>query len=637
MRILYIVQQFGGPSGNWGSRPFEQSTRLAQKYGHQVTVLCGRFDRASDADVEAARATGVEVIQAPILLAQRQSYPRRIWTYARFMRWAQSTAKHLPRPDVILASSPPLTVGNMAAKVARYHQIPFVFEVRDLWPELPEAVGALNHPILKLAARRMAHRVYEAADHVVALSDGMKERIPLWGVDPRRITVVSNASDNGLFGGREQRDAIRTRMGWDKQFVCLYPGSMGFMNGLDYCLDCAKILDARGITDIHLALMGDGARREHLAARIRDEGIRSAALYDAVTKRDMPGYLSAADIGISCFLPIPPMEANSANKYFDFLSAGLPVVINYGGWQATALRETGAGVSVDGHRPEAMADAIVRLQNDPEARAEMGRRARRLAQERYDRDLLVDRLEHVLRTTSRHQEDDRFLHESLEWRPMVWAPAARAAFTMGASWLVPGARVLEIGYGSGRMAAYLAATFGVHVTGYDVHPDNALRATANAARLGMTDRTTFRTCRPDETTSIQGPYDAVFVKSVLYHIANPAQYREWLAWIHRVLRPGGALIALENGRGNGLTRFYRRRVSPRNYHDYCLIDAARLDDFRAVFATVEARHFGRYSQFFTGWVPAFRLITRLETALCPPDADGHFVSAILATRAPEDR
>ena len=206
---------------------------------------------------------------------------------------------------------------------------------------------------------------------------------------------------------------------------------------------------------------------------------------------------------------------------------------------------------------------------------------------------------------------------------------------MAAPVLVPDAHVLEVGYWSGLMSCYLASTFGVRVTGYDIDPTVAERARANAMRLDVTDRTDFRVCRPDETTSLRGTYDAVFLKSVLYHIERPEEYRAWLAWIHSILRPGGALIAIENGLGNWLTRFYRRRLSPRNYHDYCLIDRARLDDFRNQFPVVQAKHFGRYSQFFTWSATVFGLVSRLEDRLCPPTQDENFVTAIVAFKEAE--
>lgn len=399
MKILYIVQHFCGPSGSWSTRAYECARRLV-KMGHEVTLLCGKFDRSSERDITDAVEAGINIIQAPICYHQEFSFLKRMINFRQYMSWVYKVGTELPAPDLVFASSPPLTVGDVGRQVAAYHAVPFAFEVRDPWPEVAVSLGALKNPIMRHMANKMAKRIYDASDLVVALSSDMKDLIKSsWGVPGDRIIVVPNCSDTSLFGSREFRDSERTRMGWNDKFVCIHPGAIGIMNGLDYLLDVAKLLDERGITDIHIPIVGSGALKAHLAERIKNEGIRSAALYDAVQKQDMPKILSAADVGIAVFAPKPHLEKNSANKFFDFLATGLPVVINYGGWQAKVLSETGAGVSVDPHNPSEMVEALISMRDNPQRIAQMGRAARQLAEERYDRDLLVTQLEAALRRT----------------------------------------------------------------------------------------------------------------------------------------------------------------------------------------------------------------------------------------------
>ncbi|HEY3414489.1 MAG TPA: glycosyltransferase family 4 protein [Armatimonadota bacterium] len=396
MKILYIVQHFSGPSGNSGSRPFENATRLAGM-GHEVTVLCGTYDRMAQEDVAAAEALGVRMHVSPVWYGQGMSYIARLLAFRRFMRWAVRRGCSLPRPDVVFASSTPLTIGEVGRVVSAHHKCKFVFEVRDLWPEIPIVMGALRNPVLRLAAGRMARRVYRAADRVVALSTGMKAGVLAWGVPSDRVDVISNCSDTESFGGAAHRDYVRAERTWQDLFVCVHPGAMGRINGLDYLLDAARVLDRRMRNDILIAIIGDGVEKQHLESRIAGESIHSAKIYESIRKSDMPDLLSAADAGIVTVARLPGLEANSANKFFDFLAAGLPVLVNYGGWQAEALQSSGAGLAVDPSDPATLADALIAFRDDPERCRQMGLNARKLAEDQYDRAKLVGQLDAVLR------------------------------------------------------------------------------------------------------------------------------------------------------------------------------------------------------------------------------------------------
>ena len=395
MRILYIVQHFTGPSSTSGSRPYENARRLV-RMGHEVTMLCGTLELNSERDIEDARQAGITLDQSPILYSQRYSYLKRMIVFRQYMQWAIGEGKRLPKPDIVFASSTPLTVGEIGRQVARHHRVPFVFEVRDLWPEVVVGVGALRNPVLRFMSYRLAGKIYAAADHVVALSRGMKDGVKAWGYPDDRISVIPNCSDTALFGSRAERDETRKKMGWEGKFVCLYPGVFGAMNNLDYLLDCAKALEQMGAGDCHIALIGNGAVREHLANRIKEENISLAALYDPIQKRDMPKLMAAADVGTVSLLPLDCLGSSSPNKFFDFLAAGMPVILNYRGWQADLLNESGAGLFAQPGKPSDMASLLVGLRDDPERVKAMGGIARDLAETQFDRDLLVAKLERLL-------------------------------------------------------------------------------------------------------------------------------------------------------------------------------------------------------------------------------------------------
>ncbi len=197
--------------------------------------------------------------------------------------------------------------------------------------------------------------------------------------------------------------------------------------------------------------------------------------------------------------------------------------------------------------------------------------------------------------------------------------------------LIPGSSVLEVGYHSGLMACYLAATYRVHVTGYDTRLEYKRDADRNAAALDVATLVDFRVCAATDTTSLAGEYDAVFMKSVLANVTTRDAYVAWLRWVRSVLRPGGLFIAVENGRGGAIHRAYRR-LTRRGWSDNLLMTAERVDDFRDVFDRVDVRHFGRVTPFLSFSATASRLGTWLEKRVLPTTADTSLVSVVVARR-----
>jgi lipopolysaccharide/colanic/teichoic acid biosynthesis glycosyltransferase/glycosyltransferase involved in cell wall biosynthesis len=423
VRILYVVQHFSGPNGTSSVRAYEAATRLV-RLGHAVTVLCGTFEASDPADFDTAAASGVEIVRSPIAYGQAQTTVRRLFTFHRYMRWALERGRRLPRPDIVFASSTPLTVGEAGRRLARYHGAPFVFEVRDLWPEVPIALGALRNPFLRWLAQRMARRVYHASDHIIALSPGMKTGVLRWGVPGSRVSVVPNCSTTDVVCHPSDRDTVRREMGWSGRFVAVHSGAVGKVNNVDYLVDCGHELRRIGARDVVIAIVGTGAMRDHIARRIEREELQNVRLYPPVAHRQIPRLLSAADVGLVTVLPIAPLETNSANKFFDFLAAGLPVAVNYGGWQAELLYESGAGGSCSGTDPGALAGLLADWQANPGRVQAMGTTARKLAEERFDRDRLVMQLHTILQQTAQRSSSPAAISQA------ATANAPAAATTM---------------------------------------------------------------------------------------------------------------------------------------------------------------------------------------------------------------
>jgi len=402
MKILYLHQYFTTPAGSVGTRSYEMARRLVLA-GHEVTVL------TSSAYLDDTWAPGpgwhehgiegvrVEVYRLPY--SNRDTFPARIRKFLAFM-WACTRRVRKHEADVIFATSTPLTIAVPGWLAKGKLKAPLVFEVRDLWPELPIAAGALRNPLLIAAARWLERRAYHGSARVVALSPGMADGVTATGYPRDQVSIIPNSCDLDLFRATDDDAArFRARFPWlgDRPLV-VYTGALGLINGVCYLAELAAAVRRRD-PEVRFLVLGDGMEREKVAACARELGVWEDNFFmvPPVPKREMPAVLRAADLATSLFLPIEAGWHNSANKFFDALAAGRPPAINYGGWQADLLRETGAGLVLDPHDREAAAAALADALGDRAALRAMGEVARRLARERFARDELAEQLETVLR------------------------------------------------------------------------------------------------------------------------------------------------------------------------------------------------------------------------------------------------
>lgn len=407
MHILYLHQYFNTRSGFGGTRSYEFATRLIQR-GHQVTMMTsGRHNvpelTISDSrdyfevDIDGIHVVPIAAAYASDKLGTTISAYRRMWHFLHFARLAARVGRKLEKPDVVFATHTPLTIGLPGIKLANWFGVPFVFEVRDLWPQAMINIGALKNPMAIWWLRRMERRIYRAAEHIVALSPGMKNGIVGTGVAPERVTVITNGSDLDLFQPDLDGTPGRERLQLGNRFAAIYFGSMGRANGLEYTIEAARILRERGNDTIAIILHGDGARRQALIDLAERYGLTNVVFSELVPDKSMVATIVAGcDACLTIYGATDKEQTWSPNKMFDALAAGRPVLINVPGWLGDTIENNRCGYCVDARRPETLADALERLATDPRLCEEMGRNARQLAEREFARDILTDRLEKVL-------------------------------------------------------------------------------------------------------------------------------------------------------------------------------------------------------------------------------------------------
>lgn len=408
MHVLYIHQYFATPHGSTGTRSYEFARRWIRA-GHRITMLTstaqlrpadvpgGDLSRRAEFDCD-----GIRVIALPVAYSQKMGKLARIVAFLRFMWRSSWTALSISDVDIVYATSTPLTVAVPAMIRRLFRRTPYVFEVRDLWPAIPHQLGYLKSGLFLRLLQRFERCVYRSARAVVALSPGMRDGVRGAAGEEICVLVAPNCSDTDRFHPDIDGRPVRRERGWDEKFICIHVGAIGMSNGLDFVIRAAD--QVRDDPAVHFVLVGDGRERPALERMATERGLKNVEFTGDVPKSDVPRLFAAADLSLVVFAAFPILEHNSANKLFDSLAAGRPVLLNYGGWQREILESEGAGLGCRQGDLDAFVARLLALKADPARCAEMGRRARMLAETRFSRDRLASEvlalLESVVRPAS---------------------------------------------------------------------------------------------------------------------------------------------------------------------------------------------------------------------------------------------
>jgi glycosyltransferase involved in cell wall biosynthesis len=401
-RILYLHQHFSTPDGTTATRSHAQARALAQR-GHAVTLACGRWRGAEtglDTPFRRGRreglVDGIRIVEFDIPCANAMGLAARSLAFGRYAARAAVLALRGDW-DLIIASSTPLTVALPALLAEAARGTPFLFEIRDPWPELPAALG-FAAPGAVPAMRSLARAACRRAEAVVALSDGMAETALAHGAAPERVSVVPQGCDLDLFGPHIA--PWRPPEATSHEALALYAGTHGAANGLAALIEAAAELRWMGERRVRLLLVGEGSEKARLMRAARQRGLDNVTFLDPLPKRQLAALLAGSQMALLCLAPVPAFaEWTAPNKLMDALAAGRPVVSNLPGATARLLAETGAGLTA----PDAagLARAMAELATHATRREAMGRAARAAALRHFDRRRLTDRFAALAETSMR--------------------------------------------------------------------------------------------------------------------------------------------------------------------------------------------------------------------------------------------
>lgn len=399
MHILYLHQHFSTPDGSTATRSFAFARTLAAR-GHRVTLATGRYQGAETGLRGAfskgrreGRVAGFQVIEFNIPCANAMGVVAR---GTAFLRYAAAAARlaFRTKPDVIIASSTPLTVAVPALLAKALRGIPFIFEIRDPWPELPRAMGVLPAPLAPLF-ETLANLACRRAAAVVALSEGMAETARARGADPLLVQVIGNGCDLDLFGPHIPPWRPDEAAPWE--VLALYAGAHGKANGLGVVIEAARLLAAKGETRLRILLVGEGAEKTALIQQAA--GLPNLTFLPPMSKHDVARLFAGSQIALHILADCAAFaEWTAPNKLMDGLAAGRPVISTAPGQAARLLADGGCGIAVPPGDAAGLAAALMSLAEDPGRRTAMGGAARSLAVRQHDRRLLAARFAALVET-----------------------------------------------------------------------------------------------------------------------------------------------------------------------------------------------------------------------------------------------
>jgi glycosyltransferase involved in cell wall biosynthesis len=359
--------------------------------GHRVTLVTGDCGisglELGKSLIQRVIIDGIEVVVVGIKYSNKQSFLRRIGSFIIFMFLSNYVGLRTKNVDVIYATSTPLTVGVPAMVLKWLKRIPFVFEVRDQWPQGPIEMGIIKNKILAKILLWLERTIYKQSSAIVALSPSMAEGICSVLEQQKSITIIPNSSDTSIFHPDIDGSAVREEHQWGDKLVLLHFGTMGRANGLGFVVDAADKLKAN--QDIHFVLVGNGSEKEVLEERIEQLDLKNIEIIDSKPKVELVKYVAACDISMVIFANFPIVEHNSANKFFDSLSAGKPILLNYSGWQREVIEEGIAGFGCNLCNLDQFVEKVMYLASHRQQLKKMGQNARRVAEERFNRDKLA--------------------------------------------------------------------------------------------------------------------------------------------------------------------------------------------------------------------------------------------------------
>lgn len=373
MHILFLTDNFPPEFNAPASRTYEHCREWV-KLGHEVTIVTcvpnfpkGKiFDGYRNKLWQRETIDGIEVIRVWSYITSNEGFTKRIVDYVSYMLSAIIASQFVRRPDVVISTSPQFFAAVGGWVVAALRRRPFVFELRDIWPESIRAVGAMKDSRALDLLEKLELFLYQRARLIVSVTYAFKENLVVRGIDPGKIVVVRNGVDLTRFRPMDKDDALVEALDLKDRFTVGYIGTHGMAHALATLLEAASILQERhGDRSPRFLFVGDGAEKARLKQHACDLGLKNTIFVDSQERGEMPRYWSVLDTTVIHLRRNDLFKTVIPSKMFECFAMGIPILLGVEGESAEIIAKTGAGVSFEAENPHALADLIEALESDP--------------------------------------------------------------------------------------------------------------------------------------------------------------------------------------------------------------------------------------------------------------------------------
>jgi colanic acid biosynthesis glycosyl transferase WcaI len=398
VKILYVSQYFPPEMGAPAARAAELATHWSQA-GHEVSILTGFPNHPTGIVPPEWRSRlrrltfhenvgGVNVYRTWLWPLPNRKSHERMRNYASFCVSAALRGLILPRPDIIIATSPQLLVGLAGWWLAFSREIPFVFEVRDLWPESLAAVGVAGEDsLLRHTLAGIARFLYDRADHIVVVTTAFKQRlIEDWRVPEEKISIVENGVETEIFAPAADTTIreLRKQLNAEDRFLASYIGTMGNAHGLETLLDAASHLQQQN-RDVLFLLIGEGAEKERIRSLAQSRCLTNVQFLNQQPREKIPAFISASDACLVLLKKSEIFKTVIPTKMLEFMSCACPVILGVDGQARQILEESAGGIVIEPENAAALADALAALQANRELGRAMGQKGREYILKNFSR------------------------------------------------------------------------------------------------------------------------------------------------------------------------------------------------------------------------------------------------------------
>lgn len=398
-KIVYIHQYYRRPDEPGTSRSHWIAKHLADK-GYKVILIAQKNSYNPENKyaplIERVQIQNFQVIYIRNSYSNEFGQLRRIFSFVYFTLFSLFFALKENKVNLIISSSTPISVGIPALVRRLLRKTPYIFEVRDLWPEIPIEMGIIKNKVLIKISKKFIRKVYFNAEHIIALSPGMRKGVIRYKKE-LNVSVIPNMSKVDFFSPRPVNQKLNIEFGLSSNsFKVIHFGTMGNVNGLENFVEAALLALKNQYNNIEFILVGSGKFKHQFREYKEINHIVNLKIYDRLTLDKVSSLVNNCDVSYIGVSKYKILEDNSANKFFDSLAAGKPIIINFGGWLEEIIVNERCGLRVDNASPESLLNALLYLKEHESERLLMGKSARKLAETTFDKSILCEKFKDVV-------------------------------------------------------------------------------------------------------------------------------------------------------------------------------------------------------------------------------------------------